>query len=404
MDILKSILLYVVPFLIVIGVVITIHEMGHFFAAKALGTKIDRFAIGFGRSIAQWTDKDGVEWRIGWMPIGGYVRFAGDDNAASIPDAEDLDAMRRQLISEGRGAEIGRYFHFKPLWQRAIIVAAGPVSNFLLAIVIFATLLMAFGEPLTRPRIDTVAAGSPGAAAGFQPGDLIVSMDGAPVESFDQIMNKVILSSDTPIAFRVRRGGAEQDIIATPRRGAVPDKLGRPQQLGRLGLGHLNQPGDITMRRYNLPEAVVGGGKRVVTTIAQTVHYVGRLFVGRESADQLAGPLGMAQLSGDLAKHAAKVSPDAGAFVLNGILLIFELIGVISVGIGFMNLLPVPVLDGGHLLFYGYEAITRRPLAAKVQAAGYRVGLALVLGLMLFATWNDLQRLRVFNLFGRLFS
>jgi len=221
MDILKSILLYVIPFLIVIGVVITIHEMGHFFAAKALGTKIDRFAIGFGRSIAQWTDKDGVEWRIGWMPIGGYVRFAGDDNAASIPDAEDLDAMRRQLISEGRGAEIGRYFHFKPLWQRAIIVAAGPVSNFLLAVVVFATLLMAFGEPLTRPRIDTVAAGSPGAAAGFKPGDLIVSMDGAPVESFDQIMNKVILSSDTPIAFRVRRGGAEQAIIATPRRGAA---------------------------------------------------------------------------------------------------------------------------------------------------------------------------------------
>ena len=404
MDILKSILLYVIPFLIVIGVVITIHEMGHFFAAKALGTKIDRFAIGFGRSIAQWTDKDGVEWRIGWMPIGGYVRFAGDDNAASIPDAEDLDAMRRQLISEGRGAEIDRYFHFKPLWQRAIIVAAGPVSNFLLAIVVFATLLMGFGEPLTRPRIDTVAASSPGAAAGFKPGDLIVAMDGAPVESFDQIMNKVILSSDTPIAFRVRRGGAEQDIVATPRRGPVPDKLGRIQQLGKLGLGHVNQPGDITMRRYNLPEAVVGGGKRVVKTIQQTVHYVSRLFVGRESADQLAGPLGMAQLSGDLAKHAANVSPDAGTFVINGLLLIFELIGVISVGIGFMNLLPVPVLDGGHLLFYGYEAITRRPLAAKVQAAGYRVGLALVLGLMLFATWNDLQRLRVFNLFGRLFS
>ncbi len=404
MELLKSILLYVVPFLIVIGVVVTIHELGHFLAAKALGTKIDRFAIGFGRAIAQWTDKAGVEWRIGWMPIGGYVRFAGDENAASIPDADDLQAMRRQLVDEGRGDEINRYFHFKPLWQRAIIVAAGPIANFLLAMVVFATLLMAFGEPLTRPRIDTVAAGSPGAAAGFKPGDLILGMDGKPIESFDEIINKVILSSDTPIMFRVRRDGAELDILATPRRGTVPDKLGRPQQLGRLGLGHNGRPGDITMRRYNLPEAIVGGGERVVTTIAQTVHYVGRLFVGREKADQLAGPLGMAQLSGDLAKHAARVSPTAGTFAINGLLLIFELIGVISVGIGFMNLLPVPVLDGGHLLFYGYEAVTRRPLAAKVQAAGYRVGLALVLGLMLFATWNDLQRLRVFNLFGRLFS
>ena len=405
MDILKSILLYVIPFLIVIGVVITIHEMGHFFAAKALGTKIDRFAIGFGRSIAHWTDKDGVEWRIGWMPIGGYVRVAGDDNAASIPDADDLDAMRRQLISEGRGAEIGRYFHFKPLWQRAIIVAAGPVANFLLAITIFAGLLMVFGQSLSIPRIDEIAPNSPGAQAGFQIGDVITRMDGKAIEGFEDITDKVVLSSDTPITFVVRRAGEDVTIVATPRRGPVPDRLGRTQMLGKLGLTHLAKPGERpVVRHYNLPQAIVGGVDRTVTTIGTTVTYVGRLVAGREKADQLAGPLGMAQLSGDLASQAAKASPDARTFIANGLLLLVQLIGIISVGIGFMNLLPIPVLDGGHLLFYAYEAVRRRPLAAKVQAAGYRVGLALVLGLMLFATWNDLQRLRVFNLFGRLFS
>lgn len=404
MQIIQNVLLYVIPFILVIGVVITVHELGHFLAAKALGTKIDRFAIGFGKAIAQWKDKDGVEWRIGWLPIGGYVRFAGDDNDASIPDAEDLAAMRRQLIAEGRSAEMNRYFHFKPIWQRAIITAAGPIANFLLAIAIFAALLMAFGEPIGTARVDGVQPNSPAQAAGFRAGDIILEMEGKKVEGFDAITNKVILSSNTPLTFLVKRGSSEVTIVATPRRGAVMDRLGRAQQLGKLGLSHENRPGDVTVRRYNPLEAVVGGAERTVQTVTTTITYIGRMFAGRENADQLAGPLGMAQLSGDLAKHAAKVSPDTGTFIVNGLLTMFELIGVISVGIGFMNLLPVPVLDGGHLVFYAYEAVARRPLAAKVQAAGYRVGLALVLGLMLFATWNDLQRLRVFNLFDRLIS
>ena len=200
----------------------------------------------------------------------------------------------------------------------------------------------------------------------------------------------------------VLRGKQEVNIVATPR--GIIDQLGRPQKLGRLGIVHDSQRNEITFRHYNLPQALVGGVDRTVGTVTTTVTYVGRLFTGRENADQLAGPLGMAQLSGDLAKKTAEVSPDLKTFALRGVVTLFELVGVLSVGIGFMNLLPVPVLDGGHLLFYAYEAVTRRPLAAKVQAAGYRVGLALVLGLMLFATWNDLQRLRVFNLFGSLFS
>jgi regulator of sigma E protease len=206
------------------------------------------------------------------------------------------------------------------------------------------------------------------------------------------------------MTFVIRRGSQEVALSATPARGPIVDRLGKTHMMGKLGLGHQNQPGEVLVRRYNLPDAIAGGAERTVSTISTTLTYIGRLFSGRESADQLAGPLGMAQMSGDLTKQAKDVSSDTGAFVVNTLLMMFEFIGIISVSIGFMNLLPVPVLDGGHLMFYAYEAVTRRPLAAKVQAAGYRVGLALVLGLMLFATWNDLQRLRVFNLFGGLFS
>jgi len=404
MQFLQNILFYIIPFILVLGAVVTVHELGHFLAARALGTKIDAFSIGFGRALASWKDKAGVEWRIAWCPLGGYVRFAGDENAASIPDADDLAAMRRDLIEQGRTAEIPSYFHFKPTWQRAVITAAGPFSNFLLAIVVFAALLMAFGEPLTKPRIDSVERGSPAEQAGFRAGDVVRSANGGAIDSWDGIVETVILSSDTPINFVVERDGKLVNLTATPRRGVIVDRLGREQKLGKLGLRHDNRPGDVTVRRYGPVEAVAAGTERTWSTITTTLNYIGRMFTGRETAEQLAGPLGMAQLSGDIAKKTAELSDGTLNFLANTGITLLTLIATISVGIGFINLLPVPVLDGGHLLFYAYEAVARRPLAAKVQAAGYRVGLALVLGLMLFATWNDLQRLRVFNLFGGLFS
>jgi regulator of sigma E protease len=399
-----NILVYILPIVVVLGVVVTVHELGHFLAARWLGTAVERFSIGFGRAIFARQDKAGVEWRVGWLPLGGYVKFAGDENASSMPDQESLEELRREIVArEGPGA-LHRYFHFKPLWQRAIIVAAGPAANFVLAIAIFAGLLLAFGQPIEPARIDGVRAGSPAERAGFHAGDVVVSVDGKTIENFTDLQMKVLLRSGTPMQFVIRRGGGELALTATPQRGPVVDQLGHTQQLGTLGLEYKRRPGDVQIRRYGPVEAVGAGAARCWDRITTTVQYLGRLVTGRETAEQLSGPLGMAQLSGDIAKKTAEVSPNLPMLLANWGLTMLELIASISVGIGFLNLLPVPVLDGGHLLFYVFEGVARRPLTAKVQAAGYRLGLALVLGLMLFATWNDLQRLNVFKFFGALFS
>lgn len=401
---LPNLLFYVLPFVVVVGVVITVHEFGHFLAGKALGTKIDQFSIGFGRALAHWTDKSGVEWRIGWLPIGGYVRFAGDDNAASVPDQTDLEAMRRDLVAREGEAALGRYYHFKPIWQRAVISAAGPVANFLLSIAIFAALLMALGEPISPARVDRVVPGGPAARAGFHAGDVIVEADGKTVKTFDTVKQLIILRTGVPISFVVERGRERLNLVAVPERGDVMDAVGRKHRLGMVGIQFADRPGDRRVQHYNPIQALGGGVSRTADVIKTTVFYIGRMVTGHESADQISGPLGMAQISGDLAKQTASLSKDLPSFALNGFLTALLLVANISVGIGFLNLLPIPVLDGGHLLFYAYEAVARRPLAAKVQAVGYRVGLALVLGLMLFATVNDLQRLRVFNFLGGLFS
>ena len=399
---LANILFYILPFLLVVGVVVTVHEFGHFLAAKWLGTKIDQFSIGFGKALAHWTDRDGVDWRIGWAPIGGFVRFAGDENAASVPDQNDLDAMRREVLAREGPVALSRYYHFKPLWQRAVISAAGPFANFLLAISIFAVLLMTIGEPIGPARIQSVTPGGPAARAGFLAGDVIVKAAGKPVKYFGDVKQLIILRTGVPIPFVIDRQGQRLDLTATPERGPVEDGVGRFHQLGRLQLAFTDtRP---TIQRRGPVAALAGGIGETRDVITTTVFYIGRMLGGRETADQISGPLGMAQISGDLAKQTSVSSKNLGIVALNGLLTLLTLVANISVGIGFLNLLPIPVLDGGHLLFYAYEAVARRPLAAKVQAAGYRVGLALVLGLMLFATWNDLQRLHVFNFIGGLFS
>lgn len=404
MQFLQTVLLYVIPFLLVLGVVVTVHELGHFLAAKWLGTKIDRFSIGFGKALASWRDRQGVEWRVAWLPLGGYVRFAGDENMASIPDADDLAAMRKDLVKrEGEGA-LTQYFHFKPLWQRAIIVAAGPFANFALAIVIFAVLLMSFGEMVLPFRVAQVNPDSAAAAAGFRPGDLIVEANGRPVRRFDEVQQLVRVRAEVPTRFVVERGGERVALTATPRWETQTDAVAGEQRVGVLGLVPAQRPEDFVRVRYDPIKALAGGVQRTWNVLETSVYYLGRMVTGQVGTDQLRGPLGIASVTKNVAQLGAENAPSLGHMLMGVGLNLVQLAALISVSIGFMNLLPVPVLDGGHLLFYAYEAVARRPLAAKVQAAGYRVGLALVLGLMLFATWNDLQRLRVFNLFGGLFS
>jgi len=400
----QTALTYIIPFLFVLTLVVTVHELGHFLTAKWCGVAIDRFSIGFGRAIAHWRDRSGVEWRIGWLPLGGYVRFSGDDNAASVPDSGDLEAMRSEIQRREGPAAVARYFHFKPLWQRALVVAAGPLANFVLAVVLFAVLLMTVGERVVPARVDEVQAGTPAAAAGFRPGDVVTSAAGRRVDSFFDMQQIVMLRAGTPITFVVERGGRELELVATPQRRTIIDPAGNEQKVGLLGLAARNDARDLRVRRYGPIEAVQGGVLRTWKVLETTVSYLGRVVTGRESADQLGGPLRIAQVSGQIANAGAEGGVDLGQRVLGGLVALLGLAAVLSVGIGFMNLLPVPVLDGGHLLFYGYEAVARRPLAASVQAVGYRVGLALLFGLMLFATWNDLQQLRVFKFIGGLLS
>ncbi len=401
---LQTALFYIIPYAIVLGVVVTVHELGHFLAAKALGTKIDQFSIGFGSAIARWTDRAGVEWRIGWAPLGGYVRFAGDDNVASVPDLDDLAAMRRDLVTrEGEGA-LNRYYHFKPLWHRATIAAAGPMANFALAILLMSGLLLALGEVVLPPRIATVAPGSAAAAAGFRPGDVILRAAGHKIDSFDDLTQIVRVRAEVPTPFVVNRGGGEITLIATPAWATENDPITGVQRIGRLGLAPSQDVSDFIHVRYGPVGALVHGVERTWSMLSTTVYYLGRLVTGHVNFDGLSGPLGIAAVTGKVAQAGAVGAHSAGGMMLGVGINLIQVMCMISVSLGFMNLLPIPMLDGGHLLFYAYEAVARRPLAAKVQAAGYRVGLALVLGLMLFATWNDLQRLHVFNFIGRLIS
>jgi regulator of sigma E protease len=399
-----SALSYVVPFLFVLLLVITIHEFGHFLMARAFGVAIDRFSIGFGRALLSWRDRSGVEWRIGWIPIGGYVMFSGDENAASVPDSNDLEHLRRQIVAHEGPAAVRKYLPFKPLWQRAAIAAAGPAANFVLSIAIFATFFMAFGETTLNPRVGAVLKGSPAAAAGFQAGDMVTRADNQAVVSFEQLHEIVMLRTGVPMQFTVHRGSADLVLSATPKSTNVDNPMGGQDAEGLLGLAPSLSPSDIVHHRYGPISAIGAGAARTWDLLSTTVYYLGRLAQGQESGKQITGVVGIAQVSHFAAVEGAQGEKGLGAQLLGSLVTVLNLAAIVSVSIGFANLLPIPVLDGGHLLFYAYEWIARRPVAASVQAVSYRVGLALLLGLMLFATTNDLQRINVFRFLGGLFS
>lgn len=402
MGFLGQTLLYIVPFLLVLTFIITIHELGHFLVARAFGVKVDRFSIGFGKTIVARTDKRGTEWRLAWLPLGGYVKFSGDLDASSVPDQAGLAELRQRVIAEnGAGAERD-YFHFKPVWQRALIVAAGPAANFLLAMVLFTILFSVIGEQIVAPRVARVAADTPAAAAGFQPRDLIVAVNGRPVTEGAEVTRIVIMSAGDPLRFTVDRAGERLILTATPQRRVEEDELAGRVRIARIGLEMAPLQEDYTFRRLNPLEAAAKGVDTIGDTVSTTGTYIGRIFTGKESGDLLNGPVGIAKAAGGVTRQAVAANPDPAFIALNLALTFLQFAAIVSIGIGIVNLLPIPVLDGGHLLFYGYEAVARRPVPANVQEVGYRVGLALLVGLMLFATWNDLQKLSLFKFLGGL--
>jgi regulator of sigma E protease len=402
---LSFVLTYILPFALVLGVIVTIHELGHYFAGRLFGVAIDRFSIGFGKAIVSRTDKRGVEWRVGWLPLGGYVRFSGDSNDASLPDAEELEHLRQQITERYGAAAVRRYYHFKPVWQRAVIAAAGPAANFVLAILlIWVLVIVRGGEPHVLARVAQVDPGTPAAAAGFRPGDLVVKADGHRIRYSDDLAEYNALRSGERIDYTVERDGQVLVLSAAPARQIDDDKmLGVKNEIGRIGLRMSEAPADRIVVRYNPVSALGEAAYEVWDKVAMTLTYLRRIATGYENGDQLSGVIGMGYVSGKVVAstpHAIGLGRQIAIVAYN----LVSLTGFVSIGIGFVNLLPIPMLDGGHLAFYAYEAVARRPLSANSQAASYRVGLALVLGLMLFATWNDLHRLRAFRFLGGLFT
>ena len=362
----------ILPFLFVLTIIVFVHELGHFLVARWCGIKVLVFSVGFGPELVGFNDRHGTRWKISAIPLGGYVKFFGDENVASVPDANAVAAMN---TDERRGS----FFH-QPVAARAAVVAAGPIANFLLAIAIFATIFMLYGKQETTARVDSVLPGSAAEAAGFQSGDLVLSIDGKPIDTFKDMQEIVALNPDVPLTIVVERGGQKVTLRATPKLTEDRDNFGNVYRIGRLGLSQTNSPQDVKTRKFGPLGAIEEAAKQTWFVVDQTFAYLGKVVVGRASTDQLGGPLRIAQMSGQAASL--------------GFSTLMNWAGLISVSIGLLNLFPIPLLDGGHLLFYGIEAIRGRPLSERVQEFGFRIGLALIVMLMIFTVWNDLSHFR----------
>jgi regulator of sigma E protease len=362
---------YLVPFLFVLTLVVFFHELGHFLVARRCGVRVLVFSIGFGPELFGFNDRHGTRWKISAIPLGGYVKFFGDENAASVPDPVALAAMTEE--------ERRHSFVHQPVARRAAIVVAGPLANFVLAIAIFAALFMVFGKPSTSPRVDAVQSGSAAEAAGFKPGDLVLAINGRSIESFPDMQQIVSTSAGDTLEFEVDRGGLKVALKATPTLRESKDRFGNVHRIGVLGITRSPSPEDTHFQPVGPVKALELGVQRTWFVVERTLSYIGGVISGREAADQLGGPIRIAQVSGQVATE--------------GLPSLFSLAAVLSVSIGLLNLFPVPLLDGGHLLFYGIEAARGRPLSERAQEVGFRIGLAIVVMLMIFATYNDLLHL-----------
>lgn len=362
---------YLLPFLVVLTVVVFFHELGHYLVARWNGVVVETFSVGFGPEIWGWTDKANTRWKISAIPLGGYVKFLGDADAASTPDFQQAEAMSEAEKS-------GSFIH-KSVGQRAAVVAAGPVANFILAIVIFALTFMLLGRAVSDPVVASVQPDSAAEQAGFLPGDVIRQINGAEIDSFTDVPRIVAPNPGRELIFVVERDGSEVEIPVTPRLQERIDRFGNRHEIGMVGIVNDSQAANFRYERSGPVEAVGEAVGETWFIIARTFGYLYDIVTGRQSADQLGGPIRIAKVSGDVASI--------------GIAALINLTAVLSVSIGLLNLFPIPMLDGGHLMFYAVEALRGRPLSENAQEIGFRIGLALVLFLMVFATWNDITQL-----------
>jgi regulator of sigma E protease len=363
---------YIVPFLFVLTIVVFFHELGHFLVARWAGVKVLTFSLGFGPELAGFNDRHGTRWKISAIPLGGYVKFFGDESEASTPAS--FETLANMTEEERAGS-----FHHKRVGPRAAIVAAGPIANFILAIVIFTCLFTFFGKPSTTARVDKIEANSAAAAAGFQVGDVVTMIDGTAIGSFSDMQRVVGIHAGDQLTFTVKRGDSTLQLRGTPEQREVKDPFGNAHRLGVMGITRATSPGDVVTERVDPATAFWLGVKETWFVVDRTFAYIGGIFTGREAADQVGGPLRIAQISGQVATI--------------GLAALIHLTAVLSISIGLLNLFPVPLLDGGHLLFYAVEVVRGRPLSERAQEMGFRIGLGLVLMLMVFATYNDILHL-----------
>lgn len=361
---------YILPFLFVLSLVVFFHELGHFLIGRWCGVKVDAFSLGFGPELFGFNDRYGTHWRLAALPLGGYVKFHGDANGASMTDAAAVAAMS----PEDRAVS----FIAQNVWKRAAIVAAGPIANFILAIVIFTGIFYVNGRAILLPAVDSVAADSAAEAAGFQPGDLILAIDGVKVDSFEEMQRVVQTASDTELVFTVDRGGKVLELVATPRRRNVVTAFGTTR-VGILGVQSKGKPENWHIRHYDFVDSVKLAGTETWWVIARTGGYLKGLVVGTETADQLSGPIRIAEVSGAMAKI--------------GLGALLNLAAILSISVGLLNLFPIPLLDGGHLFYYAVEVIRGKAMNDRAQQFGFKIGLMLVTSLMIFATYNDILRL-----------
>jgi regulator of sigma E protease len=366
-----GVIVSLVSFVFVLTLIVFFHELGHFLVARMCGVRILAFSIGFGPELVGFNDRHGTRWKISAIPLGGFVKFFGDENAASAPDTERLAVMDAD--------ERAKSFVFQSVIKRAAIVIAGPLANFLLAIVIFSAVFMLYGKPTMSARVDAVQPGSAAAAAGFKPGDLVVAINGHAIDNFGDMQRFVSESAGETLDITVVRDGARRVLQATPVLKEVKDNFGNVQRIGILGISRSMASEDIKPHPISPPRAVLLSVEETWSVIDRTMRYIGGVIAGREAASQLGGPIRIAQMSGQVASY--------------GFVPLIQLAAVLSVSIGLLNLFPIPLLDGGHLLFYVIEGIRGRPLSEKAQEVGFRIGLAIVLMLMIFATFNDIIHL-----------